>query len=118
MGINYGRLCLDERIELWRHHDAGTAPSEIARIRGRHPRAISANSGATVDRRLASAGLGGSDGVLAPSTKLVCRAPEPAEGSYRRPPCDGLVAPEQIAGRLRLEGSEHRVSHEMIYRYS
>ena len=114
MGINYGRLCLDERIELWRHHDAGTAPSEIARIRARHPRAISANSGATVDRRLASAGLGGSDGVLAPSTKLVGRAPEPAEVSYRRrPPCDGLVA-----GRLRLEGSEHRVSHEMIYRYS
>ena len=63
-------------------------------------------------------GLGGQDGVLAPPTKLAGRAPEPAEGSYRRPPCDGLVAPEQIAGRLRLEGSEHRVSHEMIYRYS
>jgi hypothetical protein len=26
-------------------------------------------------------------------------------------------SPEQIAGRLRLEGSEHRVSHESIYRY-
>ena len=71
MGINYGGLCLEERIELWRHHDAGTALSEIARIRGRHPWAIGANSGATVDRKLASAGLGGPDGVLAPSTKLV-----------------------------------------------
>ena len=26
-------------------------------------------------------------------------------------------SPEQIAGRLRLEGSEHRISHESIYRY-
>ena len=63
------------------------------------------------------AGLGELDGVLAPSTKLSGRAPQPAERSYRRPPCDGW-SPEQIAGRLRLEGSEHRVSHEMIYRYS
>ena len=27
-------------------------------------------------------------------------------------------SPERIAGRLRLEGSKHRVSHEMICRYS
>ena len=53
MGINYGRLALDERIESWRHHDAGTALSEIARIMGRHSSMIHANSGATVDRRLA-----------------------------------------------------------------
>ncbi len=26
-------------------------------------------------------------------------------------------SPEQIAGRLRLEGSQHRVSHESIYRF-
>ena len=71
MGINYGRLDLNEPIKFWRHHDAGTAPSEIARITDRHPWAIGANSGATVDRKLASAGLGGPDGVLAPSTKLV-----------------------------------------------
>jgi hypothetical protein len=51
MGINYGRLDLDERIELWRHHDAGTAPCVIARIMGRHPWTIGANSGVTVYRR-------------------------------------------------------------------
>ena len=32
MGKHYTQLELDERIELCWHHDAGTAPSEIARI--------------------------------------------------------------------------------------
>ncbi len=36
MGKHYGQLDLDERIELSRHHDAGKALSEIARIMGRH----------------------------------------------------------------------------------
>ena len=40
MGKHYGQLDLDERIELSRHHDAGTAPSEIARIMGRHTSTI------------------------------------------------------------------------------
>ncbi len=34
--------------------------------------------------------------------------------------CDHLAmgwSPEQIAGRLRLEGSEHEISHESIYRF-
>jgi IS30 family transposase len=35
MGKHYGQLDVDERIELSRHHDAGKAPSEIARIMGR-----------------------------------------------------------------------------------
>ena len=40
MGKHYNQLDLDERIELSRHHDAGTTPSEIARIMGRHPSTI------------------------------------------------------------------------------
>ncbi len=40
MGTYYGQLDLGERIELFRHHDAGTAPSEIARIMGRQPSTI------------------------------------------------------------------------------
>ncbi len=44
MGKHYGQLDFDERIELSRHHDAGKAPSEIARIMGRHR--------TTIDREL------------------------------------------------------------------
>ena len=40
MGMHYGQLDLDERIELSRLHEAGIAPSEIARIMGRHPTTI------------------------------------------------------------------------------
>ena len=40
MGKRYNQLDLDDRIELSRHHDAGIAPSEIARIMGRHPTTI------------------------------------------------------------------------------
>ena len=40
MGKHYDQLDLDERIELSRHHDAGIAPSEIARIMGRQPSTI------------------------------------------------------------------------------
>ncbi len=40
MGKHYGQLDFDERIELSRHHDAGKASSEIARIMGRHPSTI------------------------------------------------------------------------------
>ncbi len=36
MGKHYGQLDLDGRIELCRHHNAGKAVSEIARITGRH----------------------------------------------------------------------------------
>ena len=86
MGIHYGQLDLNKRIEPWRHHNAGTVSSEIARIIGRHPWAIGANSGATVYRRLAKNRLGGPNGLLAPSTKLADQAPETAEGSYRRAP--------------------------------
>jgi hypothetical protein len=53
-------------------------------------------------------GLGGPDGVLAPSTKLAGRAPEPAEGSYRWPPYDGLVARadrrQAQAGGIQAQG--------------
>ncbi len=36
MGKHYGQLDLDEWIELCRHHDAGKALSEIAKIMGHH----------------------------------------------------------------------------------
>ncbi len=40
MGKDYRQLDLDERIELSRLHEAGKAPSEIARIMDRHTATI------------------------------------------------------------------------------
>ena len=40
MGKQYGQLDLDERIELSRLHEDGKAPSEIAKIMGRHASTI------------------------------------------------------------------------------
>ena len=108
MGIHYGQLDLDERIESWRRHNAGTAPSGIARIMGRHPGRSARTQAQQFTEGCLQAGPGGPDGVLAPSSKLTDRAPEPAKGSYRRPPCDGLVAragrQQAQAGGIRVQG--------------
>ena len=40
MGKHYQKFDLDDRIELSRLYEAGTARSEIARITGRHPSTI------------------------------------------------------------------------------
>jgi len=53
MGKHYGQLDLNERIEHWRHHNAGTALSEFASIMGRHSWKTGMNSDTTVYQRLA-----------------------------------------------------------------
>jgi IS30 family transposase len=117
MGKHYGQLDLDERIELSRHHDAGKALSEIARIMGRHR--------STIGRELRRNSLpkGGYKPASADRIALSrCRRLSRIERLSPLRECvdDHLAmgwSPEQIAGRLRLEGSQHRVSHESIYRY-
>ena len=117
MGKPYGQLDLDERIELSRHHDAGKARSEIARIMGRHR--------STICRELRRNSLpkGGYKPASADRIALSrCRRRSRIErlSRLRDHVGDHLAmgwSPEQIAGRLRLEGSQHRVSHESIYRY-
>ncbi len=117
MGKQYDQFDLHERIELSRHHDAGKAPSEIARIMGR--------DGSTIGRELKRNSLpkGGYKPGSADRIALSrCRRQPRIE---RLNPLSGHIddhlamgwSPEQIAGRLRLDGSEHRVSHESIYRY-
>ena len=117
MGKQYDQFDLDERIELSRHHDAGKAPSEIARIMGRDR--------STIGRELKRNSLpkGGYKPGSADRIALSrCRRQSRIE---RLNPLSGHIddhlamgwSPEQIVGRLRLEGSEHRVSHESIYRY-
>ena len=117
MGKQYGQLDLDERIELSRLHEDGKAPSEIAKIMGRHP--------STIGRELKRNSLpkGGYKPASADRIALSrCRRKSRIE---RLSPLSAHIddhlamgwSPEQIAGRLRLEGSQHRVSHESIYRY-
>ncbi len=117
MGKHYGQLDLDERIELSRLHEDGKAPSEIAGIMGRHR--------STIGRELKRNSLpkGGYKPASADRISLSrCRRCSQIE---RLSPLGEHVddhlamgwSPEQIAGRLRLEGSEHRISHESIYRY-
>ncbi len=117
MGKHYGQLDFDERIELSRHHDAGKASSEIARIMGRHP--------STIGRELRRNSLpkGGYRPASADRIALSrCRRCSRIERlSPLKEHVDDHLAmgwpPEQISGRLRLRGSRHTVSHELIYRY-
>jgi IS30 family transposase len=117
MGKHYSQLDLDERIELSRLDEAGIAQSEIARIMGRHP--------STIGRELKRNSLpkGGYKPGSADRIALSrCRRCSRIERlSPLRDHVDDHLAmgwsPEQIAGRLRLQGSQHRVSHESIYRY-
>ena len=117
MGKDYSQLDLDERIELSRHHDAGKAPSEIARIMDRHP--------ATIGRELKRNSLPKGGYKPASADRIALSRRRRLSRIERLSPLRDHVSdhlamgwsPEQIAGRLRLEGYQHRVSHESIYRF-
>ncbi len=117
MGKHYDQLDLDERIELSRHHEAGTAPSEIARIMGRHR--------STIGRELKRNSLPKGGYKPASADRIALSRRRRLSRIERLSPLGNHVrdhlamgwSPEQIAGRLRLEGSQHKVSHESIYRY-
>jgi IS30 family transposase len=116
MGKAYSQLDLDERIEIFRLYLEGKSYREIGRMMGRHH--------ATIMREIKRNGLqdGYKPGLAnhmawvrrKRGSKLECLKP------LRDHVVDRLAmgwSPEQIAGRLRLEESEHRVSHESIYRF-
>ncbi len=117
MGKHYGQLDLDERIELSRLHEVGKAPSEIARIMDRHP--------ATIGRELKRNSLPKGGYKPASADRIALSRRRRLSRIERLSPLRDHVSdhlamgwsPEQISGRLRLEGSQHRVSHESIYRF-
>jgi len=117
MGMHYGQLDLDERIELSRLHEAGIAPSEIARIMGRHP--------TTIGRELRRNSLPKAGYKPASADRIALSRRRRLSRIERLNPLGDHVrdhlamgwSPEQIAGRLRLVGSQHGVSHESIYRW-
>ncbi len=121
MGKHYDQFDLDDRIELSRLHADGMARRAIGRMMGR--------SASTISRELRRNSLpkGGykpasADRIALSRRRRRSRIERPSPlGDHVR---DRLArysiggrSPEQIAGRLRREGSEHKVSHESIYRF-
>ena len=117
MGKRYDQLDLDDRIEISRLHAAGKTRREIGYLMGR--------DASTISRELRRNSLprGGYKPASADRMALSrCRRLSKVErlSPLRAHVCDHLAmgwSPEQIAGRLRLEGSEHEISHESIYRF-
>ncbi len=117
MGKHYTQLDVDERYELYRLHEAGIAPGKIAMMMGR--------SASTISRELKRNALPksgyrpGSADRIALSRRRRCSRIERLSllGQHVRDRLAMGWSPEQIVGRLRLEGSEHSISHESIRAY-
>ncbi len=117
MGKNYSHFDLDERYELYRLKEAGIAQNEIASLMNR--------SESTISRELRRNSLPkggykpGSADRITLSRRRRCSKIERfslLEEHVRDRLAMGW-SPEQIAGRLKQEQSEHTVSIETIYRY-
>jgi IS30 family transposase len=117
MGESYNQLDLDDRIELSRLLEDGKAQSEIARIMGRHR--------STIKRELERNNLPKSGYKAGSADRMAFVRRQRLSRLERLNPLGDHVrdhlamgwSPEQISGRLRLERSEHFVSHETIYRF-
>ncbi len=117
MGTAYTQLDIDERYELFRLREAGIAQKEMALLMNR--------SESTISRELRRNALPkggyrpGSADRIALSRRRRCSKLERLNplGQQVRDRLAMGWSPEQIAGRLKLEGSEHTISHGSIYRY-
>ena len=123
MGQHFDQLGLEERIEIYRLRRAGASMTSIAEELGRSKSTISRElSRNSAPRRSWS---GGYDPVRADALAQRRRRWDARFKLARQPALRALVrdrlamgwSPEQIAGRLALEDSAHRISHESIYRY-
>ena len=117
MGRHYGQLSLDERIEISRLHADGISPRIIGEALGRHHSTIYREL-----KRNRLVGSGYKPAMADHMTFVRCKRCSRIERlSQLQTAVDDRLAmgwsPEQIAGRLKLEATEHRVSHESIYRY-
>jgi IS30 family transposase len=117
MGERYDQLDLDDRFEIYRLHEAGGSCREIAGVMGR--------SASTISRELRRNSLPKGGYKPASADRIALSRRRRLSRIERLNPlrahvCDHLAmgwSPEQIAGRLRLEGSHHEISHESIYRF-
>lgn len=117
MGTHYDQLSLDERYEIYRLHQSNTSLRQIGRLMGR--------SASTISRELKHNALPRGDYKPASAERIALSRRRRLSRIERLSPLqsyvdDGLAmgwSPEQIAGRLRRERSEHTVGVETIYRY-
>ncbi len=117
MGKRYDQLDLDDRIEISRLHAAGKSRREIGHLLGR--------DASTISRELRRNSLPRGEYKPASPDRIALSRRRRLSRIERLSPLRDHVrdhlamgwSPEQIAGRLRLEGSQHRVSHESIYRF-
>jgi IS30 family transposase len=117
MGQRYSHLSFEERCRLRGMMEMGLSISEIARRLGRHRSTI----GRELDRNRSAGGYRpDSAGRRAWARKL--RGSRIARSTRLRAHVEDRLAmgwsPEQIAGRMELDGSEHAVSAESIYRHA
>ena len=117
MGKHYDQFDLDDRIEISRLHADGISRRAIGRMMGR--------SASTIGRELRRNSLPKGGYKPASADRIALSRRRRLSRIERLSPLGDHVrdhlamgwSPEQVAGRLRLEGSEHRVSHESIYRF-
>jgi IS30 family transposase len=117
MGKHYNQLSLDERIEISRLRTDGVSGEQIGKVLGRHP--------ATIYRELARNRLPKSGYKPAAADHMAFVRRKRCSRIERLNPLRTLVvdrlamgwSPQQIAGRLKLQGGEHTISHESIYRF-
>ena len=117
MGTEYSQFDIDERYELFRLREAGTAQKEMAVLMNR--------SESTISRELRRNALpkggyrpGSADRIALSRRRRLSKLERlNLLGSDVRDRLAMGWSPEQIAGRLKLEGSDHSISHGSIYRY-
>jgi len=117
MGQRYSHLSLEERCRLRGLIEMGVSVSGIARRLGRHRSTIRRE----LERnRCADGYRPDSAGRRAWARKL--RGSKIARSASLRAHVEDHLAmgwsPEQIAGRMELDGSEHAISAESIYRHA
>ena len=117
MGKIYDQLDLDERIELDRLRDAGHSLRQIGALMNRSHTTLSRELRRNV---LPKAGYkpASADRIAGARCKRGCVLQRLS--TLRDHVHDQLAmgrSPEQIAGRLKQQGSNHTISHETIYRY-
>ncbi|MEE9544589.1 MAG: IS30 family transposase [Rhodospirillales bacterium] len=117
MGKTYDQLDMDERYEIYRLHEAGKSRREIGRLMDR--------DGSTISRELRRNQLPRGEYKPASADRIALSKRRRLSKIERLSPLRTYIgdrlamgwSPEQIAGRLRLEESEQRVSVESIYRF-
>ena len=117
MEQDHTKIQIEERVTLFRLHQLGYKKAEIARELGRHRCSI----GRELKRNTPSSGeyLPEAAQRKAKARRYRRRRCErdPELSTYVEDRLEWGWSPEQIAGRRRLEGHTHVLSHEAVYQY-